>query len=65
MTEINKITEDKCINVQESYDVNYWCEELNLRSEELLDIVNQVGPSLHDVRLHLAKRLLTSWPAAY
>lgn len=53
------------INVKETFDLHYWCEELNLKKEELLDIVKQVGPMVHDVRLHLAKRLLINWPVAY
>lgn len=53
------------IDVRESWDVNFWCEELNLRAEELKEIVNMVGPEVHDVRLHIAKKLLLSWPKAY
>lgn len=57
-------TENK-IDVRESWDVNFWCEELNLRAEELKEIVKQVGPAVHDVRVHLAKQLLTRWTLAY
>jgi hypothetical protein len=53
------------INIKEAFDVHFWCEELNLKSEELVDIVKQVGPLVHDVRLHIAKRLLINWPVAY
>lgn len=53
------------INIKEAFDVHFWCEELNLKSEELMDIVKQVGPLVHDVRLYLAKRLLINWPVAY
>ena len=56
---------EKQINIRESWDINYWSEELNLRAEELVDIVKQVGPSIHEVRLHLAKRFLLNWPASY
>lgn len=53
------------INIKEAFDLHFWCEELNLKKEELLEIVKLVGPAVHDVRLHLAKRLLINWPVAY
>lgn len=56
---------DKLINVKESIDLNFWCDELNLKTDELMDIVKEVGPVVHDVRLFIAKRLLLSWPSAY
>lgn len=55
----------KVINVKEALDVSFWCDEFNLKADELLDIVKRVGPLVHDVRLYLAKRLLISWPVAY
>jgi hypothetical protein len=55
----------KMIDVEETKDLLYWCDELNLKMEELVDIVKQVGPLVHDVRLHMAKKLLLSWPMAY
>lgn len=60
----NKATELK-INVKESWDVNFWCDELNLKADELKEIVKQVGPNVHEVRLYLAKNLLVKWPLAY
>lgn len=57
--------ENRMINIKESRDLNYWCEELNLQARELLEIVKEVGPLPHDVRLYLAKKHLTQWPAAY
>lgn len=60
-----KFHDENKIDIQESWDVNYWCEELNLRAEELKEIVGQVGPSVHEVRLHLAKNLLINWPVSY
>lgn len=57
--------EEKTIDIRESFDVNFWCEEFNLEARELMDIVKQVGPLVHDVRLHLAKKLLINWPASY
>lgn len=53
------------INIKEAFDLHFWCEELSLKKEELLEIISQVGPLVHDVRLHIAKRLLINWPVAY
>lgn len=53
------------IDVREAFDLHFWCEELNLKKEELVDIVKLVGPAVHDVRLHIAKKLLINWPVAY
>ncbi|MES2526221.1 MAG: DUF3606 domain-containing protein [Bdellovibrionota bacterium] len=53
------------IDVKESWDVNFWCEELNLRAEELKEIVKVVGPQIHDVRVHLAKKLMMHFPLSY
>lgn len=61
----NGAGDDLKINVMEAWDVMYWCEELNLKAEELKDIVRLVGPAVHDVRLHLAKKLLVNWPVTY
>lgn len=55
---------EKNIDVKEPWDINFWCEEFNLRAEELKEIVKLVGPKVHDVRVHLAKRLLLAWPVA-
>ncbi len=60
-----KKRDEKKIDIKESWDINFWCEELNLRAEELKEIVSMVGPAVHDVRLHIAKKLLISWPATY
>ena len=58
-------SDDAMINIKEARDLNFWCDELHLKKEELLDIVRKVGPLVHDVRLHIAKKLLISWPVAY
>jgi hypothetical protein len=60
-----KKRDEKKIDIKENGDINFWCEELNLRSDELKEIVRMVGPAVHDVRLHIAKKLLISWPATY
>lgn len=44
------------VHVKESWELNHWCEELNLRAEELKEIVKRVGPDIHDIREYLAKR---------
>lgn len=51
--------------ILESMDISYWCEELNLKADDLREIIRIVGPAVHDVRLYLAKRLLINWPVAY
>ena len=56
---------EKNIDVKESWDVNFWCEELNLRAEELKEIVKVVGPKVHDVRVYLAKKLMLASPLTY
>lgn len=53
------------INVKEVWDLHFWCDELNLKAEELKDIIREVGPEVHSVRVHMAKNLLNKWPLAY
>ncbi len=50
------------IDVKESWDLNYWCGELNVRAEELKEIIKIVGPSVSEIRLYLAKKFLITWP---
>lgn len=64
MSEQQMINDQK-MNLANALDLHFWCDELNVRAEELKEIVGKVGPSLHDVRLYLSKKLLQSWPAAY
>lgn len=56
---------EKKIDLKESWDVNFWCEEFNLRAEDLKEIVLSVGPKVHDVRVHLAKKLLLNSTLTY
>jgi hypothetical protein len=44
------------IDIRESWEVNHWCEELNLRADELREIVLKVGSSLEAIRDYLARR---------
>ena len=46
------------LNLKESWEVNSWCEELNLRADELKEIVQKVGSNIHAIREYLAKRSL-------
>ena len=61
----NAKSEEKLINIKEAWDLNYWCDELNLKAEELKEIVKEVGPKPLDVRMFLAKRLLINWNMSY
>lgn len=63
--DLTRKEDENKIDVRESWDINFWCEELNLRAEELQEIVKLVGPEVHDVRVHIAKKLMLSWPKAY
>lgn len=54
-----------CINLKEAWDINFWCDELNLQADDLMEIVKLVGPAVHDVRVYMAKRLILKWPLAY
>lgn len=55
----------KRIDVHQSWNLNFWCEEFNLRADELKEIVRRVGPEISEIRLYLAKRLLQAWPSVY
>lgn len=57
--------EEKKIDVKEQLNLHYWCEELNIKADELKDIVTKVGPMVMDVRMYIAKQLMKSWPVAY
>lgn len=38
------------IDIKKSWNLNHWCQEFNLRAEELIRIVKRVGPSLAAIR---------------
>lgn len=61
----NSAYHSKKIDLKESLDVSFWCEEFSLCVDELKEIVKTVGPLVHDVRVHLAKKLLVRWPQNY
>lgn len=56
---------DQNVNLSKALDLEFWSEELSVRVDELKEIVKLVGPSLHDIRFHLTKRLMMSAPATY
>ena len=46
------------VNLTENGEFNSWCEELNVRADELKEIVQLVGSNIHAVRDYLAKRCM-------
>ncbi|WP_418123332.1 DUF3606 domain-containing protein [Chryseobacterium sp. PTM-20240506] len=43
------------INVNESWELDYWSEELGVTKERLKEAVRAVGTSVQDVKLYLGK----------
>lgn len=43
------------INLNEPYEVNYWCDVLNVSKVELTSAVKSVGVSVIAVKKHLGK----------
>ena len=43
------------INVNEPYEVNYWCDKFNVTKATLLAAVKAVGTSSEAVKKHLGK----------
>jgi hypothetical protein len=49
-------TQDRSrINVNESWELEYWTKELGVSAEELARVVKEVGPSASAVRAALQK----------
>jgi hypothetical protein len=44
------------ININEPYEVNYWCAEFGVTKSQLLSAVKAVGTSVSSVRKHLGKQ---------
>lgn len=44
------------IHLKGNWELNRWCEELNLRAEELKEIVRKVGPKFDDIKAFIEKR---------
>lgn len=47
----------KWININEEYEVKYWCKELGCTEKELIKVVNAVGDSVEVVKAYLGLRL--------
>lgn len=43
------------INVNESWEVKWWCQHLGVTEQQLRDAVKKVGVMVTDVRRHLGK----------
>lgn len=43
------------ININQDWEVTYWCQELGCTKQELKDAVNAVGPMVKDVKAFLDK----------
>lgn len=48
--------DDARININESYELQYWSEKFNVTREQLRDAVEKAGPAVEDVRKHLSKK---------
>lgn len=46
------------IHVNNRWELNRWCEELNLRADELKEIVKKVGNNVQAVREYVVRRNL-------
>jgi hypothetical protein len=47
--------DDSRINIKESYELQYWSENLNVSQEELKKAVESAGPLVEDVRDYFSK----------
>jgi hypothetical protein len=46
--------DDSRINIEQDYEVRYWCEKLGVSADRLKSAVAKVGPVVRHVREHLA-----------
>ncbi|WP_375169657.1 DUF3606 domain-containing protein [Marinobacter sp.] len=44
----------KKININQSWEVTYWCKALGVSEKELREAVEAVGPLVADVKAHIA-----------
>ncbi len=44
------------VNVNEDYEVRYWCEKYGCTAEQLRAASKAVGPMADDIEAHLAKK---------
>lgn len=45
--------DDSRINIEQEYEVRYWCEKLSTSPDQLKSAVAKVGPIVKHVREHL------------
>ena len=43
------------ININQDWEIRYWCKKLGLTKEELIAAVKAVGPMVEDVKAYIAK----------
>lgn len=48
-------SEQSYINLNNCWDLNHWCDELNLRADELKEIVSKVGSDVQAVREYVVR----------
>lgn len=53
LNETNKYPVYSFVNINESWSLNHWCEEFNLRAAELIEIVKKVGSNIEDIKEYL------------
>jgi hypothetical protein len=49
-------TDDSRINVNESYELQYWSEKLNVTKDQLKEAVTAVGPTVEAVKKYLKSK---------
>ena len=54
-TTIKQPQDPKKINVNQSWEVTYWCNKLGCTEKQLKDAVKKVGPMVADVKKELNK----------
>jgi hypothetical protein len=45
--------DDSRINIEQDYEVRYWCEKLSVSEDQLKSAVAKAGPMVKNVREHL------------
>lgn len=48
--------DDSRININESYELQYWSEKLNISRNDLRDAIAAVGPNADDVTQYLKQK---------
>ena len=48
--------DDSRININESYELQYWSEKLNVSSDELREAVKATGPNADDVTEYIKQK---------